>query len=186
MEKEIEQIPGRKVSKWLGPVFIIFCIATAVFAIYTVNADGDAPIEYDVSSKTVDNDKYGGKKEIFWRVKSTEVPRWKKFANRWHLIKGVDIFWESKSGYTRGDEKSYILSHQNCEWKTEHTVEEFKQIRDSCQTVKQIREYQKKQREIYKYNKRSAVERRQKKAANTRTKNIWDEALTTAADDDNN
>lgn len=177
MKQEQKQIQGPKTIKWLGTAFIIFCVITSIFAIATVTSDKDAPIEYDVSYQTTDSYEPGGKKVVYWRVKSSEVPRWKKFANQWHVIKSAEIFWESDGGYTRGNKKSFILSHQNCEMKTEHTVEEFKQIRDSCQTVKQIQEYQKKQREIYKYNRRSAVDRRQEKAAKTRAKNIWEEAI---------
>ena len=177
MKQEFKQLQGPKTIKWLGTAFIIFCVIASIFAIATVTSDKDTPIEYDVSSKTTDGDEPGGKKVIYWRVKSSEVPRWKKFANRWHVIKSAEVFWESAGGYTRGDRKSFILSHQNCEMKTEHTVEEFKQIKDSCHTVREIREYQKKQKELYRYNKRSAVEKRQRINEEKLTKDIWNDAM---------
>lgn len=184
MEKEIKQIQGPKTVKWLGTAFIIFCIAAAAFAVYTLNADGDAPIEYDVSSRTVDKDNSGGKKEIYWRVKSTEVPRWKKFANRWKKVRSCRFFWESDGGFTRDyDPKRHPRwYHQNAEMSTEHTVDQFKQIQNNCRTVSEMKKYLKHEKAKYRTGTRRYIEKKKEREEKERIKNIWEEATTATAD----
>ena len=169
------------VPAWVGIVFVTFCIAMAIVAMVTVTSDDDAPIEYRVSHQTSEEDEYGGKKEIYWRVKSTEIPRWKRFANRWRKLKKAHIFWESGGGYTRSDKRTLTLSHQNAEWADKYNVIEFGVISGKYQTVGGIKAYKKKQKEIMKTGTRRAIERKKKREDKERIKNIWDEAVNATA-----
>ena len=185
MEKDLKLLPGRKVSKWAGNVFILLCVILSLVAVATVRSP-EAPIEFKVSERTYSeyvNPSDGGRKVIYWRVKSTEVPRWKRFANRWKKVRSCRFFWESGSGYTRDYDPKYHPRwyHQNAEMSTEHTVYQYRQIQDSCHTVGEMKKYLKHEKAKYRTGTRRYIEKKKKQEEKERIKNIWEEAQTTAA-----
>ena len=186
--KEIREHKTWKSPKWLGSAFILLCTILSLAAAFTVRSHPDDPIEFKLSEKTYSeyvNPSDGGRKKIYWRVRSTEVPRWKRFANGWKKVRSCRFFWESDSGYTRDYDPKHHPRwyHQNAEMSTEHTLDQFKQIQDSCRTVGEMKKYLKHEKAKYRTGTRKYIEKKEKQNEKERIKNMWEEAVKdTAAD----
>ena len=184
--KEKKGLSGKFPSKWPERLFIALCTLLCLVAAVTVTSHPDDPIEFKLSEKTYseyENPSDGGRKKIYWRVKSTEVPRWKRFANRWKKVRSCRFFWESDSGLTKDyDPKCHPRwYHQNAEMSTEHTIDQFKQIQDGCRTVGEMKKYLKHEKAKYRTGTRKYIEKKKKRNEKERIKNMWDEAVNGAA-----
>ena len=174
---------------WAGSAFILLCVILSLVAAATVRSHPEDPVEFKISERTYSeyvNPSDGGRKVIYWRVRSTEVPRWKRFANRWKKVRSCRFFWESEGGYTRDYDPKYHPRwyHQNAEMSTEHTVDQYKQIQNDCRTVGEMKKYLKHEKAKYRTGTRRYIEKKKEKAEKERIKNIWEEAKndTAAAD----
>lgn len=148
-----------KTPVWMSIAFIIFCIAMAVIAGITVTSNPEAHIEYKTSHLSYDPDwekPEEGTKKVYWRVEQSEVPQWKRLTNRWHKLKHAG--------------KEYIWSHFMT-LVDEFTVQEFQEVKESCLTVGDIKEYKKQQKEIYNTGSRRGV----KKSLRKQAKQMWDD-----------
>lgn len=186
--REKNGLAGKFPSKWPERLFIALCTLLCLVAAVTVTSHPDDPIEFRVSNRTVDGDPdrdpgsytAGGRKTVYWRVKPDAIPRWKRFANKWRKVRSCHIFWESDSGYTKYDHPHRWL-HQNSEMTSKHTVEEFLRIEQRCHTVGDIKEYSRDQRQKCRTGSRRYIERKRERDKKEKVKNMWDEAVNSAA-----
>ena len=153
---------GFSTPVWVGITFIIFCIAMAIVAMSTVASNQESHIELRTSSQlSYDPNDYfepeGGTKMVYWRVKQSEVPRWKRPTNRWHKLKYAYPFkrW----------------NRQDAVMKDDYTVKEFRELKENLLTVGDVRRYQKRQKEIYRKNNQVEIEKAKIKNA----KKMWDD-----------
>lgn len=174
--KQMMYIQGKKrraVPAWAGSAFILLCILMTAVACITVTSDGDDRVQYKTSTCPSCEAIGADSRDVYWRVLPEDLPRWKRFANRWHRVYRTESFktykypsWPSWKDLVLDAEKYHNYS-----------LDEFKQLRQTCQTVDQIREYLRRQDEEYMKNNREMREKREKEEKNK----MWEAAAKTVA-----
>lgn len=137
---------------WLSTILVaVFCITMTVIACITVTSDDNARVEYKIKS-----DRFCemfNERKVYWRVKPADIPRWKRFANRWHQMYWVESFKSYRYPYDEyRDAKKY----------TGFPLEEFQEVKKTCSTVGDVKEFLRSQEEEFQRNSKEMKRKREK------------------------